>query len=113
MARFKWDYFTNVPEHTQEALERYFIYGLEPGGFLQAVLCNNLTSAVLRADPANKLALSNIVGWLVDNAPRNSWGNVDFYKDWIDKGPVFQNFQKSLTWQILNTDHTEMKDYDN
>lgn len=110
MKKFEWDYFSKVPEHTQEALNRYFIYGLEPGGFLQAVLSNDLTSAVLRADPANRVALSDIVRWIVDNAPDGSWGHLDYYKEWVSKGNNFQKFQKSLTWEILNADHSEMKE---
>ena len=54
--RFEWDYFSKVPEHTQGALTRYFLYAFEPGSFLQAVLSNDLYSRVARADAFNQPA---------------------------------------------------------
>lgn len=110
MKKFGWDFFSPVPEHTQGSLERYFLYGLEPGSFLRAVLSNDLVSAVSRADPQNKAALADIVNWIAENAPDGSWGHSDYYTEWINKGTAFQKFQKSLTWEILNTDYTEMKE---
>ena len=38
----------------QEAFQRYFDYGFEPGSFGMAVLSNDLVGAVLYADPWNK-----------------------------------------------------------
>lgn len=109
---FDWDYFSPVPEHTRGSLERYFLYGIEPGGFLQSVLCNDLVSAVARADHINKQAISGIVEWIANNAPDGSWGHEEYYKEWIAKGPAYEAFQKSLTWEVLNADHTEIKDHD-
>ena len=110
--RFEWDYFSKVPEHTQGALTRYFLYAFEPGSFLRAVLSNDLYSSVARADTFNQPALADIVKWLIDNAPDGSWGHEDYYQEWINKGPAYERFQKSLVWEALNADHTEMKDYD-
>jgi hypothetical protein len=110
--KFEWDFFSKVPDHTQGALTRYFLYAIEPGSFLQAVLSNDLYSSVARADNFNQPALADIVKWLIDNAPDGSWGHSDYYKEWIAKGPAYEQFQKSLVWETLNADHTEMKDYD-
>ena len=44
---------TTIPEHTKGALDRYVDHGLEPGGFLTAVLTNDLFGAVARADSEN------------------------------------------------------------
>ena len=110
--RFDWDYFSPVPDHTREALERYFLYAFEPGSFVKAVLCNDLVSSVARADHFNKPAIAGIVEWIVNNAPEGSWGHEDYYKEWISKGPAYESFQKSLVWEALNADHTEIKDYD-
>ena len=109
---FDWDYFSPVPDHTREALERYFLYAFEPGSFVKAVLCNDLVSSVARADHFNKPAIAGIVEWIVNNAPDGSWGHEDYYKEWIAKGPAYQHFQKSITWEALNADHTDIKDYD-
>ena len=110
--RFDWDYFSPVPDHTREALERYFLYAFEPGSFVKAVLCNDLVSSVARADHFNKPAIAGIVEWIVNNAPEGSWGHEEYYQEWINKGPAYESFQKSLVWEALNADHTEMKDND-
>ena len=110
--RFDWDYFSPVPDHTREALERYFLYAFEPGSFVKAVLCNDLVSSVARADHFNKPAIAGIVEWIVNNAPEGSWGHEEYYQEWINKGPAYERFQKSLVWEALNADHPEMKDND-
>ena len=110
--KFEWNVFSKVPDHTQEALERYFLYAMEPGSFLRSVLVNDLYSSVARADTWNKTALADIVSWIAENAPEGSWGHEDYYNEWIAKGPRYQRFQKSVTWEALNADHTEAKDYD-
>ena len=104
--------FSKVPEHTQEALERYFLYGIEPGSFLQAVLSNDLYSAVARADTWNRTAIADIVTWIAHNAPDGSWGHPDYYREWVNKGPAFVRFEKSRVWDILYKEHTEMKEQD-
>jgi hypothetical protein len=110
--KFEWDFFSKVPEHTRGALERYFLYAFEPGSFVKAVLCNDLYSSVARADTWNKQALADIVSWIAKNAPEGSWGHEDYYKEWINKGPAYEKFQKSLVWETLNADHTEIKEQD-
>lgn len=110
--KFEWNFFSKVPDHTQEALQRYFLYGLEPGSFLRSVLVNDLYSSVARADTWNKTALADIVTWIAENAPEGSWGHEDYYNEWIAKGPAYERFQKSMVWEALNADHTEAKDYD-
>jgi hypothetical protein len=110
--KFEWNFFSKVPDHTQEALERYFLYAMEPGRFLRSVLVNDLYSSVARADTWNKTALADIVTWIAENAPEGSWGHEDYYREWIAKGPAYERFQKSLVWEALNADHTEAKDYD-
>ena len=34
-----------VTEQSKESLYNYFVHGLEPGGFMTAVLCNDLYGA--------------------------------------------------------------------
>lgn len=110
--RFDWDFFSKVPEHTRGALERYFLYGMEPGSFIKAVLCNDLYSSVSRADTWNKQSLADIVSWIAEHAPEGSWGHPEYYEEWISKGPAYQSFQKSVTWEALNATHTDYESYD-
>jgi len=38
---------SGIPDHLRDGLVRYFSDGILPGGFLQAVLCNDLAQASL------------------------------------------------------------------
>jgi hypothetical protein len=65
----------NVPLHTQAALEDYIEKGIPTGGFLYAVLSNNLVDAVCRADAQNLSCLKDIVQWLYNEAPHDCHGS--------------------------------------
>lgn len=103
---FNWDYY-DVPEHTREALANYFIHCYEPGSFLMAVLCNDLTGAATRSDHINRDALASIAQWVLHNAPNGSWGNREIVNDWLKKGEYQQYFEKKLVVKILSEDHYE------
>ena len=91
-----------IPEHTKDTFENYFIRGWEPGSFGMSVLCNDLVGAVSRADHINRMHLSEIVVWLVENAPRGSWGSEEAVREWLKKGPAFENYQKKRVLEILS-----------
>lgn len=65
----------SLPDTTVEALARYVVLGLQPGGFLTAVLSNDLTQAVLRADDNNKAVLPELVSYIWMNLPAQCWGS--------------------------------------
>ncbi len=92
-----------VPSHTVEALDRYWTHGYEPGSFLGMLLCGDVYNAVLRADRWNKQALGPIVEYIVRNAPRGSYGSVQLYQDWVNRGEQFQWYQKQRVVDILST----------
>ena len=68
----------------QKSLFYYIHRRMEPGGFLRAVLCNNLKSAVTLADDRNFRDLAEIVKWVYNNAPAECWGSVEAYKSWLN-----------------------------
>jgi hypothetical protein len=74
-----------LPTHTESSLESYILQGIPTGGFLQAVLSNNLREAVSRADDQNQRALVNIVKFLYNHAPSACWGSEGYYRDWIKR----------------------------
>ena len=74
-----WDL---IPEHMREGLYLYICNGIEPGGFLGAVLCNDLNLACQCADSINQRALFNYVKFLHNWAPKNCWGSPDDYYIW-------------------------------
>lgn len=60
-----------------DALDRYVIHGIMPGGFLTAVLCNDLFGAFGKADSYNRASLFQITQHIYNNLPRDSWGSKD------------------------------------
>ena len=65
----------NIPARMQGGLARFIIDGVMPGNFLVAVLSNNLTRAVSRADDENLTLLRNYVQFLYGHAPDSCWGS--------------------------------------
>lgn len=65
------------------ALERYLNHGILPGGFLTAVLENNLMEAFGRADSMNSANLRNIVGYIYNHIPSNAWGSKERVRDYV------------------------------
>ena len=74
---------TWIPEHLRESLERYVTYGIPTGGFLQAVLENNLIDAVGRADAQSTAALPEICRYVYNELPTSCWGSPTKVREWI------------------------------
>ena len=74
-----------IPEHMIGGLRRYIEFGIEPGGFLEAVLCNDLKNAVGRADNTNKHRLNDYIMFLYNFAPSDWRGSPEKYQAWIDR----------------------------
>ena len=66
-----------IPSHTLAALNRYVNYKMAPGGFLTAVLSNDLFGAVARADSENAAALQDIVTYIYNELPAGCWGSKE------------------------------------
>jgi hypothetical protein len=82
----EWRGHEGVPEHTRGALLRYRDKGYDPGGFMTAVLTNDLMGAISRADRENARALIEICRWVYMRMPRASWGDDDTVDQWINAG---------------------------
>ena len=78
---FDLDY-TGLPERFQHGLKLWVEGGLLPGGFLTAVLRNDLSQAVMRADSESLLLIRHVVQWLTAHAPGPSWGSTGAVQDW-------------------------------
>lgn len=70
-------YEDKVPAHTLAALQRYVDDNILPGGFLIAVLSNDLFGAVARADSENGHALPWIVKFIYNRMPGDCWGSEE------------------------------------
>lgn len=76
-------YESGIPYHMHEGLINYIEKGVPAGGFLSAVLTNDLVFAVMRADTYNRHALVNYIEWLHTHAPSSCWGSWENYEAWL------------------------------
>lgn len=68
------------------ALDRYVNKRIPTGGFLEAVLCNNLMEAVGRADHINIRRLKEIVEYCYNDIPSICWGSPEKVSNWLRGG---------------------------
>jgi hypothetical protein len=61
--------YGNLPEHMQQSARDYVERGILSGGFLSAVLENNLVLACSYADTINQHHLRTWAEWLWNEAP--------------------------------------------
>ena len=101
-----------IPEHTHEALIRYFVHGMEPGSFLTAMLAGDLYAAAFKADHVNKGTMGHIAVWIVHHAPHNSYGTADIVKKWCNDPTIRADFEKKVLWHYLHTDGKPKDDYE-
>lgn len=83
---FTYDHYRAIPGHTQQAIERYVVHGVEPGGFLRACLCNDLFGAVGKADSSNKANLPVIVQFIYNRIPTECYGSSERVDAWTAAG---------------------------
>ena len=75
--------FPAVPVELPSSLWLYFCYGIPPGGFMTAVLCNDFCDAVCRAHPMlTAETLRSLAKWLINCAPSDSFGSADKMRRW-------------------------------
>lgn len=78
-----FDYWQVDAEYA-DPIFKYLVYGFHPGSFFTYVLCNDFVNAIASSHPANTIpALKKLVGWIVNCAPDECWGNVDKVNQWI------------------------------
>lgn len=92
--------------YMQEAIGNYLCYGLMPGGFLTAVLANDLMGAAGLADSWNLPRLGHIANWINLHAPSDSVGSYRAVSKWAkDTGQVrstwFAKKEKEYVWAAL------------
>jgi hypothetical protein len=72
------------PVEIVESLLRYWHDRTPTGDFLRAVLANDLTDAVYRADDTNVRCLAGIVRFIYEQLPHESWGSRAKVQAWLD-----------------------------
>lgn len=77
-----------IPVNLHAGLSRYLLDGIRPGGYLTAVITNNLRQSVhLAAEPVTPEHTAAIIRFLEMNAPGPSWGSVEKMEKWLEPDP--------------------------
>jgi len=63
-----------LPEHIRGGMKLYLEDHVEPGGFLRAVLENDLVGAFGKADNINRAWMFDIVTFIYNEVPASCWG---------------------------------------
>lgn len=79
-----------IPEITKESIDAWVESARPVGGFLEAVLCNDLRGAFARADYDNRDAMFAIVGYLYNECPGGCWGSPERYRTWPEEREKLQ-----------------------
>jgi hypothetical protein len=66
-----------------DALARYRDNRQELGGFLTAMLENDLANTIRRADKSSWANLKEIFNWLWNEMPANAWGSPEAVSTWL------------------------------
>ncbi len=74
-----------VPGHLLEVLKTYVTHRIPAGGYLTAVLENNLMEAIGRADEHSYQALRATVSLVHNEMPHTCWGSPDKVKAWLER----------------------------
>jgi hypothetical protein len=78
--------YSILPEYIQGGAQRYIEHGILPGGFLQAVICNDLKESFGKADDINIRKMFDIVSFFYNEAPLACWGSEKKMDHWIKIG---------------------------
>lgn len=73
-----------IPQRTIDSLTRYLEDGVPTGGFMEAVLSNNLMESFGRADDENREALFEITRYIYNNLPSVCHWSKERYEAWIE-----------------------------
>lgn len=75
-----------LPRHMQDAVKRYIEYGIEGGSFLNAVMSNEFTETIGRADAINLQYLQKWAEYIYWYAPYECHGSWKKVEAWIARG---------------------------
>ena len=76
--------YDKIPPHLLRSMEMYVNERRPVGHFLSAVICNDLTEAIGRADERSLRALEHIVGWFFNKAPASCCGSEEKMNAWLE-----------------------------
>ena len=77
-----------IPGRMMPSIQRYISERIKPGRFLTAVICNNLSDAIKRADDENLENLPAYASFFYNEAPAPCWGSKKKMKEWLEGGRI-------------------------
>ena len=77
-----------IKESIIRGIRRYADEHCPTGGFLRAVLSNDLRESCFRADDNNVVDLVEIVKYCHWEIPSNCWGSPEKVEAWLEKRPL-------------------------
>jgi len=75
--------YSQIPVYMRRGMMLYLELGIEAGGFLMAVLANDLHFAVKKADQTNRYNLLEYIDFFLDGFPDRSWGSYENVYYWM------------------------------
>ena len=77
--------YNPIPDTIKIALDNYIHLKVPTGGFLRALLENNLIATVSKADPVNKPLIPLIVHYCynLESLPTKAWGSKQAVEAWL------------------------------
>ena len=75
--------YSKIKQSTIESINNYVEHRLEPGGFVTAVLMNDLKGAMGRADIENRHSLFEIVSYVYNEIPSSCQGSSEKVREWL------------------------------
>lgn len=92
-----------IPQRMRDGIERYVLYGVPNGGFLDAVFKDQLSEAFGRADGENQLVMKQYVLLMYNDLPVGCWGSKESVKQWTENGGL-----KGLIEKRIERDQVEV-----
>lgn len=74
-----------IPRPIRRAIDGHALHGRPTGGFVRAVLENDLIEAFILADESSTAALRGIVFYVYHEIPSACWGSRKKVKAWLEK----------------------------
>lgn len=74
----------NMTLEIQQALSNYVLNKIPPGGFLTAILANDLMGAVGRCDAWNHHYMKDICNFVYNRIPSNAWGSYYHVQKYLE-----------------------------
>lgn len=97
-----------IPPNIKSAIDSYVDHGHSTGGFVYAVLCNDLVEAVARADTESFAFLLHICKYVFNFVPAPCWGSKKKVTNWLN----LHEQQPDLAEKIACGDRKAREDYE-